>query len=120
MSIESDVYETFISDNLLLSLLPNGTGSIYEGIATESAPNPRIVFANISTVSVLTTDDRENLKKVTIQVSIITDDGNYDDLITHVDADMHKLGFMFDNDNEVMDAQERTKIIRYVKLREVQ
>ena len=120
MSNESDIYNVFKNDGSLIALLGNGTSSIYEGISPDSDNYPQVVFANISTVPAGTADDAEYLKRVSMQISIITKDDEYDNIKSLVDTDMHSLGYMFDSETSLYDADECTKILRYVKQQEVE
>ncbi len=120
MAIEKEIYEKFKANTDLLTLLADGENSIYEGRAPAAGPYRQLIFQNISEVPALTADNAEKLKRTTIQISIITKNGEYDDIFLLVDSDMHEIGFMFDSSIELNTTDTRTKIIRYVILREAE
>lgn len=116
MAIEQDINDTLKADTALLALLADGENSIIEGIAPENGPYSQIVFSNISEVAALAADNKENLKRITIQTNILTTDGEYNDIFVLLDADMHSLGFMFDSSTEINSTDTRIKVTRYVIL----
>jgi Protein of unknown function (DUF3168). len=114
MSIEADVNNALRSDQELIALLFNGINSIYEGYLPNAADHPAVVFATISDVPALVADDTEKARRVTMQISIVTDFGEYDAIESRVKAIMGNLGFMRANSTGLRDKESRMKIIRYV------
>lgn len=114
MNIEITVNDALCADEVLINLLPDGKNGIFEGYAPNSGTYPIVVFSNISDVPVMAADDREVARQVTIQVSIITEFGDYEDIEARVKDIMENLGFVRVSSISMREENDRMRIIRYV------
>lgn len=64
---------------------------------------PHIVYREVSNVPALHGDNREILFRVVYQVAIVTDDDQYEELESAVEAAMLSLGFMRVDSQDIFD-----------------
>ena len=114
MSIEKEINTALCNDALLVKLLVEGTDSIFEGYAPDKGVYPMVVFSNISDVPVMAADDREMARQVTIQISIITEFGDYEEMEARIKVIMEDLGFARLSSITMREQDARMRIIRYV------
>ena len=123
--LESQVYNALISNENLAGMLPRMTdGSLpvfhLAAPAGDVKRYPVLVYAPISDVPVLFTDDEETFHSVTIRISIVTNDGQYSEIYKIIRQIMTKeLDFKrvnavpkidFEFDKIILDADFKTMI----------
>ena len=114
MNIEITVNDALCADEVLTNLLPEGKNGIFEGYAPNKGTYPIVVFSNISDVPVMAADDREMARQVTIQISIITEFGDYKEMEDRIKVIMEDLGFARLSSITMREQDARMRIIRYV------
>lgn len=78
--LEANVYEALTQDEELMGMLPSGGDiPIYHHLAPagDNQRYPILVYTVTSDVPVSYGDDEEYMHKVTIRISIVTNDGQY-------------------------------------------
>ena len=81
--LEAQVYNALINSEELMGMLPSGGGiPIYHhlAVAGDNQRYPILVYTVTNDVPVIYGDDGEEFHKVTIRISIVTNDGQYSEL----------------------------------------
>ena len=81
--LEAQVYNALINSEELMGMVPSGGGiPIYHhlAVAGDNQRYPMLVYTVTNDVPVIYGDDGEEFHKVTIRISIVTNDGQYSEL----------------------------------------
>ena len=81
--LEAQVYETLTQNTELMGMLPSGGDiPIYHHLAPagDDQRYPILVYTTTNDVPVIYGDDGESFHRVTIRISIVTNDGQYSEL----------------------------------------
>lgn len=117
MNAKERLYKAMIESKDLLALLAGGVNGIDKDIAKGGA-YPKLVYSLISDVPKLSADDTEELHKETLQISVITKDGNFKKIEKIIKQITETAGFSREYSSELYEDGEKIKIMRYVILEE--
>lgn len=114
LNVKTTVYSALKNDATLIALAPGG---VFANINPKGGKYPCIVFAEISNVPDVSADDEEDTGNVTMQISIMTNDGAATDIAERVNEIMTKnLGFSRQFSGDIIDGEVQIKAMRYVIL----
>ena len=77
---------------------------------------PHIVYHEISNVPALHGDNREFAFRTVFQVTIVTNDDDYEALETAVETAMINLGFIRTDTQDIIDEQQFNRVLRFTCL----
>ena len=115
MSITEKVYQALrISKELTSQLAKDRKGRcIYHGISPDAGSYPILVYSLISDVPALAADGREQERRVTIRIHILTKDGRYSGIYAAVQKVMLNLGFIRAQTVELAEKDVLIRVIDY-------
>lgn len=115
MSITEKVYQALRTSKELTSQLAKDRKGrcIYHGISPDAGSYPILVYSLISDVPVLAADGREQERRVTIRIHILTKDGRYSGIYAAVQKVMLKLGFIRAQTVELAEKDVLIRVIDY-------
>ncbi|MBO6177821.1 MAG: hypothetical protein J6O04_01435 [Selenomonadaceae bacterium] len=105
MDIRKLVYETLINDATLCALLAEGAKSVYTTYSEDAGTYPVVVVSLVDDVPELHADNKEIASLIRFQVTIITEDAEYNAIESLVKKDMLDLGAMRALTTEYRDNQ---------------
>ena len=114
MSVKEKVYAALTGSDALTGMLCGGSEGIDADYFRLTGRYPVLVYSMISDVPQMVADDIETVHRVTIQINIITNDGQYSEIGKAVNTIMLGLGFMRFSTNEVYDNDKKVQVRRYV------
>ena len=115
MSITEKVYQALRTSKELTSLLAKVRKGrcIYHGISPDAGSYPILVYSLISDVPALAADGREQERRVTIRIHILTKDGRYSGIYAAVQKVMLNLGFIRAQTVELAEKDVLIRVIDY-------
>lgn len=114
MDALQEVYEILSTDAALTALLSDGVKGVMPDITDYSGSYPVVVYSLISDVPVLFGDDVELGQRLTVQISIVTDDGDDAAIAAAVINDLTAIAWTRYSTNRVTDGDKRITAIRFV------
>ena len=115
MSITEKVYQALRTSKELTSQLAKDRKGrcIYHGISPDAGSYPILVYSLISDVPALAADGREQERRVTIRIHILTKDGRYSGIYAVLQKVMLKLGFIRAQTVELAEKDVLIRVIDY-------
>ncbi len=115
MSITEKVYQALRTSKELTSQLAKDRKGrcIYHGISPDAGSYPILVYSLISDVPALAADGREQERRVTIRIHILTKDGRYSGIYAAVQKVMLNLGFIRAQTVELAEKDVLIRVIDY-------
>ena len=114
LNVKTTLYSALKNDATLVALAPGG---IFADKKPEAGSYPCIVFAEISNVPAVSADNEEEVSRVTVQISVMTDSGSTTAIAGRVDFIMTtNLGFSRQFSGDILDGDIKIKAMRYVIL----
>ena len=115
MSITEKVYQALRTSKELTSQLAKDRKGrcIYHGISPDAGSYPILVYSLISDVPALAADGREQERRVTIRIHILTKDGRYSGIYAAVQKVMLNLGFIRAQTVELAEKDLLIRVIDY-------
>ena len=114
LNVKPTVYTALSTDTTLKALV---TGGIFADRNPDGGTYPAITYSEISNVPALNADNAEDMSKVTVQVSVMTDSGSTSAIAERVNEIMTKsLGFSRQFSGDILDGDVKIKAMRYVIL----
>lgn len=114
MDLIEQVFFTLKSDTELTSILAEGERSIRQDMTSYSGRYPVLCCQVISDVPHLFGDDHEMARRVTMQLSALSEDGSDISIIQRVREIMESLGWTRISTERMMDGKIRVSAIRFV------
>lgn len=114
MAVVEDLYKTFTGDTGLTSLMKEGKAGIIADLTHYSGRYPAITYQVISDVPALWADDTEQYRRLTVQINVITVDGNDVNIVSRVETLMNDLGWRRESNTRVTDGTNRITAMRFV------
>lgn len=114
MDLIEQVFFTLRADTELTSLLAEGKKSIRQDMTSYSGRYPVLCFQVISDVPHLFGDDQELARRVTVQLSVLSEDGSDMPVIQRVREIMENLGWTRISTERMMDGKIRVSALRFV------
>ena len=115
MCITEKVYQALRTSKELTSQLAKDRKGrcIYHGISPDAGSYPILVYSLISDVPALAADGREQERRVTIRIHILTKDGRYSGIYAAVQKVMLNLGFIRAQTVELAEKDVLIRVIDY-------
>lgn len=122
--LEEKIFAALIDNAELMTLLPNGSLSIYHYVAPSNLPDkyPLLVYSPISDVPALAGDNEEIAHRVTIRIHVITQERNtvaeqnkFQRTCAAVKRTMQSLGFVRRQTNVYCEDGKAMLIFDFVK-----
>ena len=114
LNVKPTVYTALSTDTALVALV---TGGIFADRNPDGGTYPAITYSEISNVPALNADDTEDMSRVTIQISVMTDSGSTSAIAERVDEIMTlALGFNRQFSGDIMDGNIKIKAMRYTTI----
>ena len=114
LNVKTTVYSALKNDATLIALTPGG---IFADKKPEAGSYPCIVFAEISNVPAINADNEEDISRVTVQISVMTDSGSTTAIAERINEIMTKvLEFNRQFSGDILDGDIKIKAMRYVIL----
>ena len=114
LNVKPTVYTALSTDTALVALV---TGGIFADRNPDGGTYPCIVYTEISNVPALNADNVEDISRVTIQISVMTDSGSTSAIAERVDEIMTlALGFSRQFSGDIMDGNIKIKAMRYTTI----
>lgn len=114
----SDILETLYGalkdSSELTALLAEGAQGIHNDLTRDSGNYPVLVYQVISDVPHFWADNQETARRTTVQISILTKDGNDLVIISLVESIMDQLGWMRQITNRITSGAVRITALRYI------
>lgn len=108
------------ADKVMYEALKNSTGintavggRIYHNGVPNGGAYPCISFSEISNIPGLSADDYEDVAKITMQISLLSEDGVFGSLSEDVETAMFAAGFVKQSYNDLRDGMVRIKSMRF-------
>lgn len=114
MDALKEVYRTLSADAALTALLADGAGGVLADLTDYSGRYPVVVYSLISDVPVMFGDDMELGQRLTVQISIVTDDGDDAAIAAAVINDLTAIAWTRYSTNRITDGDKRITAIRFV------
>lgn len=114
MDLIEQVFFTLRADTELTSLLAEGEKSIRQDVTSYSGRYPVLCCQVISDVPHLFGDDQELARRVTVQLSVLSEDGSDMPVIRLVREIMENLGWTRISTERMMDGKIRVSALRFV------
>ena len=118
MDYRKEIYDKLLADTSLVNLLANNKNSIYNNF-DDDADFPCIVFKEVDNVPIIFSDDNEKAQQVRYQVSILTNDDEYNDIEDLVIKDMLDLKYVRKISTHITKDDVYIRILQFTKLTEV-
>jgi len=115
MTVEESVYNILQQDTELLVLLAHATDSIGDTILLFKGPYPALVIQNARCVPCEWADDKPIAQYTTIAITIITQDGVYQDIASKIYTDLENNDFIFEDESSFFDEDAYYKEISFSK-----
>lgn len=112
MDIRKLVYKALIDDTSLCALLADGANSVYTTYSEDAGTYPVIVVSLVDDVPELHGDNKELASLIRFQVTIITEDAEFDEIESFVKKDMLALGAMRALTTEYRD-REHFRVLQF-------
>lgn len=112
------VYKSLSTTPALLSLLAEGAAGVLADLTDYSGRYPVVVYSLISAVPALFADDAEAAERLTVQISIVTEDGADAEIVSAVLPVLTALGWMRYSISRVTDGDKRVTALRFVLTKE--
>lgn len=109
------LYQTLRNSESLKRLLFDGGNSIRPDITLYSGEYPIVVYQVISDVPHLFGDDQELAQRITVQLSVLTIDGDDAEIISILNKVMKELEWIRITTTRITEESTRISAIRYVK-----
>lgn len=109
------LYQTLRNSESLKRLLYDGENSIRPDITLYSGEYPIVVYQVISDVPHLFGDDQELAQRITVQLSVLTLDGDDAEIISILNKVMKELEWIRITTTRITEESTRISAIRYVK-----
>lgn len=116
MELMKEIYSALSTDPAIISHLAEGAGGVWADLTDYSGCRPVIAYSMISDVPALFGDDLELGRRVTVQISIVTPDGDDSPIVKGVNAAMRRIGWTRESINRVTDGKDRITAIRFLIL----
>lgn len=116
MTLLKEVVSSLKHSQSLLKLLHSGASSICHLRMLEAGKNPHIVYSIISDVPALSGDDGEVIRRVTIRIHIITNNGEYFPIAEEVEKVMRPLRWRRVQTLEHMEDEQEILTIDYMNV----
>ena len=114
LNVKTTIYNALKTDAALSLLV---TGGIFADRNQDGGTYPCIVYSEISNVPALNADNVEDISRVTIQISVMTDSGSTTAIAERVDEIMTlALGFNRQFSGDIMDGNIKIKAMRYTTI----
>ena len=115
MSITEKVYQALAgSKELTGQLAKDRKGQcIYHGISPDAGSYPILVYSLISDVPAIIADGREQERRITIRIHILTKDGRYGKIYAALQKVMLLLGFVRSQTIELAEKDLFIRVIDY-------
>lgn len=113
LNVKPTIYNALKTDTVLALL---ATGGIFADRNQDGGTYPCIVYTEISNVPALNADNVEDISRVTVQISVMTDSGSTSAIAERVDVLMLGLGFMRQFSGDLMDEGIKIKAMRYTTI----
>ena len=110
LNVKPTVYNALSTDTALVAL---ATGGIFADKNPDGGTYPAITYSEISNVPALSADNTEDISRVTIQVSVMTDSGSTSAIAERVNVIMLGLGFCRQFAGDIVDGDIKIKVLRY-------
>lgn len=114
MAVIEDLYKTLTGDTGLTALIKEGKAGIVADLTHYSGRYPAITYQVISDVPALWADDSEQYRRLTVQINVITVDGNDANIVFRVETLMNDLGWRRESNTRVTDGTNRITAMRFV------
>ena len=114
LNVKTTIYNALKTDTALALM---ATGGIFADRNLDGGTYPCIVYTEISNVPALNADNVEDISRVTIQISVMTDSGSTSAIAERVDEIMTlALGFSRQFSGDIMDGNIKIKAMRYTTI----
>lgn len=114
LNVKTTTYSALKNDATLTALV---TGGFFADKKPEAGNYPCIVFSEISNVPAVSADNEEDISRVTVQISVMTNSGSITAIAERINEIMTKnLNFSRQFSGDIVDGDIRTKAMRYVIL----
>lgn len=107
------VYDTLTADTALCALLATPTDSIYMSYSVDAGTYPVIVISMVDDVPAFHADNIELASIVRFQISIITEDAEYDTIEDLVKNDLINIGAMRSISTEYREKNLHYRILQF-------
>lgn len=112
------IYKSLSTAPALLPLLAEGADGVLPDLTDYSGRYPVVVYSLISAVPALFADDEEAAERLTVQISIVTEDGADADIVSAVLPVLAALGWMRYSISRITDGDKRVTALRFVLTKE--
>ena len=112
MDIRKIIYDKLSADTDLIKLLPDNR--IYTAVSDDAGTYPVVVLSIIDDVPSLHADDMEIHSDVRFQLTIITDDGEYDAIEQLIKNDMTEINATRKITTDINEDNKYEHILQYV------
>lgn len=112
MDIRKIIYDKLSADTELIKLLPDNR--IYTAVSDDAGTYPVVVLSIIDDVPSLHADDLEIYSDVRFQLTIITDDGEYDAIEQLIKNDMTEINARRKITTDIKEDNKYEHILQYV------
>lgn len=114
MDLLEKVYKALSNNATITGALADGVDGIKPDLTLDSGNYPNLVYGLISDAPALWGDDDEIIKRVTIQISILTRDGVDGEMVKAVQEEMHGLEFRRFSTTRLSFNGVRITALRYI------
>ena len=112
MDIRKIIYEKLSADTDLIKLLPDKC--IYTAVSENAGTYPVVVFSIVDDVPSLYADDLEMNSDIRFQLTIITDDGEYDAIEQLIKNDMTEINATRKITTDIKEDNRYNHVLQYV------
>ena len=114
MDLLEKVYKALSTNATIVGALYDGAAGIKPDLTLDSGHYPNLVYGLISDTPALWGDDDEIIKRVTVQISVLTRDGSDGDIVKAVQEEMHGLEYRRFSTTRVVMSGIRITVLRYI------
>lgn len=109
------IYKALIGDTLITSALADGSAGVRADLTDYSGRYPVVVYSLISNVPALFADNAETARRLTVQISVVTENGIDSAIVDAAIQNLISLDWIRESTNRVTDGDKRVTAIRFIK-----